>query len=290
MAARDLFLAVRGLQLHALERGPADGPPVVLLHGWLDTARSFDPLAELLSARGYRTLALDLRGHGASSWAGAGAYYHLVEYLGDLDGALLALGLSQPGLVRLVGHSLGATIALLYCAARPGLLRHCALLDGLPLHIKPVEVPHRLRDWLDDLQKPRLRKTVASLEEAAGRLRKVSPLLTPEAALHLARTGTSPDPAQGGQLAWKWDPWVRGHSPQPITEELLGPLYQEITTPLYLLRAGATWLPEAHELPEQMEAIRGRLRIETLEGTSHHLHLERAGEVCERLCGAWERG
>ncbi len=286
---REQDLPVRGLSLHARVHGPEDGPPVVLLHGWLDQSGSFDPLAALLAARGFKAIALDLRGHGDSSWAGAGAYYHLVEYLGDLDGALAALGLLAPGAlpVRLVGHSLGATIALLYAAARPGLLLHATLLDGIPMRVSPAEVPHRMADWLDDLQKPRLRKTVASVEEAAERLRARGAGLRAWASLHLARGGVSPDPAQGGALAWKWDPWLRGHSPLPVTEQLLGPLYAQILTPLLLLRAGATWLPEERDLRALLAEVKAPLGVYTLAGTSHHLHLEEPEAVAEALFAAW---
>ena len=282
-------LSVRGLTLRARVRGPNSGAPVVLLHGWLDQSGSFDPLAALLAERGYRVIALDLRGHGDSAWAGAGAYYHLVEYLGDLDGALQALGLFAPDAppVRLVGHSLGATIALLYCAARPGKLLHATLLDGIPLRVNPIEVPHRMNDWLGDLQKPRVRKTVASVEEAAERLRKINSLLRVEAAQHLALGGVSPDPQQGGALAWKWDPWLRGHSPLPVTEQLLGPLYEQITTPVLLLRAGTTWLPEEEDLRGLLAGVKGRLSIQTIEGTSHHLHLEEPVRVLEAVLAAW---
>ena len=291
MELRTLDLPVRGLALRARVRGPERGPPVVLLHGWLDQSGSFDPLAERLAARGLRAIALDLRGHGDSSWAGAGAYYHLVEYLGDLDGALAALGLLAPGAppVRLVGHSLGATLALLYCAARPGRLLHATLLDGIPLQVSAAEVPHRMADWLDDLQKPRTRKTVASREEAAERLRAKGAGLRLEASLHLARGGVSPDPAQGGALAWKWDPWLRGHSPLPVTEALLGPLYAQITTPLLLLRAGTTWLPEEADLRALLTEVKGPLTVQTVPGTSHHLHLEEPGEVAGRLLAAWSK-
>ena len=292
---REQDLSVRGLSVHARVHGPEAGPPVVLLHGWLDQAGSFDPLAALLAARGFKAIALDLRGHGDSSWAGAGAYYHLVEYLGDLDGALVALGVTQSGKsggsgaqpVRLVGHSLGATIALLYAAARPGRLLHATLLDGIPMRVGAAEVPDRMADWLDDLQKPRLRKTVASIEEAAERLRARSAGLRTEASLHLARGGVSPDPTQGGALAWKWDPWLRGHSPLPITEQLRGPLYAQVVTPLLLVRAGTTWLPEESALRALLAEVKAPLAVQTVEGTSHHLHLEEPEAVAALLLAAW---
>jgi len=80
---RERNVAVRGLSLRVRERGPQDASAAVLLHGWLDHRGSFDLLAPLLPGR---TLAYDHRGHGDSSWAGAGAFYHFVDYLGDLEG------------------------------------------------------------------------------------------------------------------------------------------------------------------------------------------------------------
>src|SRR3954471_1363642 len=119
---------VRGLSLRLRERGA--GPLCTLIHGWLDHAGSFDRLAPLLPGR---TVAVDQRGHGDSSWAGAGAFYHFVEYLADLDGLLRELQL--PGPVRLVGHSMGGAVSLLYAAARPELVAHVTLLDAAPLLI-----------------------------------------------------------------------------------------------------------------------------------------------------------
>jgi pimeloyl-ACP methyl ester carboxylesterase len=302
---RERELDVRGLRLHLRERGPEDGPACVLLHGWLDQGGSFDRLAPLLSARGVRTLALDLRGHGDSGWVGAGGFYHLVEYLADLDGALDALGLAlaegdaahagpstslsqrASQRVRLVGHSLGASISLLFAAARPERVAHVALLDGLPLAVRPGEVPGRLAEYLADLKKPRNRRTVGSLALAAERVQKASPLIRADAALHLAETGVSRDRDQADALAWKWDPWLRAHSPMPMVEEIFQDLQPSVTAPVLLLRAGTTWLPEEPELRLRLRGLKGPLTIGTIEGTSHHLHLEAPEAVAERLLAAW---
>ena len=302
---RERDLEVRGLRLHLRERGPEGGPVCVLLHGWLDSAASFDRLAPLFSAAGLRTLALDLRGHGDSGWVGAGGFYHVAEYVADLDGVLDALGLAGAGgaggaapasgaggsaaPVRLVGHSLGATVALLFAAARPERVAHVALLDGLPIAVQPGEIPGRLTAYLSDLKGSRQRRAVSSLEQAAERVRKVSPLLSLDAALHLARTGIGPDLEQGGALAWKWDPWLRAHSPMPLLEVAFQELLPQVTAPVLLLRAGATWLPEEADLRARLGGLRGPLTVETAEGTSHHLHVELPGLVAARVLASWGR-
>ena len=286
---RERDLDVRGLRLHLRERGPAAGPACVLLHGWLDSCGSFDRLAPILSAAGVRTLALDLRGHGDSAWVGPGGFYHVAEYVADLDGVLDALGLAGSGAapVRLLGHSLGATVALLYAGAKPERVAHVALLDGLPIAVRPAEVPGRLTAYLDDLKLPRTRRAVASLEQAAERVRKVSPLLREAAALQLAHTGVGPDPEQGAALAWKWDPWLRAHSPMPLLEPAFLELLPHITAPVLLLRAGTTWIPDEAEVRARLAPMRASLAVETVAGTSHHLHLEEPEAVAERVLASW---
>lgn len=292
-AFRDRSVDVRGLALCVRERGPAGGPTVVLLHGWLDHRGSFDALAPLLG-EGARTLALDHRGHGDSGWVGPGGFYHFVEYVADLDGALDALGLARPGAdpggpdgpVTLVGHSLGAAVALVFAAVRPQRVARAVLLDGAPLRTRSNEAPRRIQRYLDDLSLPRARRTVRSVEDAADRMRRAQPGLPAEAALHLSRGGLSPDRAQGGALAWKWDPLVRAHSPLPFSEDVLQALLPEVTAQVLLLRAERGILPPRPELAHRLGRI-ARLQIDELPGAGHHLHLEQPDEVARRILHAW---
>jgi pimeloyl-ACP methyl ester carboxylesterase len=290
---RERTLDVRGLPLRVRERGPEGAPAVVLLHGWLDQRGSFDTLAPLLGTD-VRTLALDHRGHGDSAWVGPGGFYHFVEYVADLDGALTALGLalpgaaagSPPGPVRLVGHSLGAAVALVFAATRPARVAHAALLDGAPLMTHATEIPLRLQHYLDDLNMPRIRRTVQGLDGAVERMLRAQPNLPEPIARHLAAGGTSPDPAQHGALAWKWDPLVRAHSPLPFSEAVLQALLPEVTAPVLLLRAGSGILPDESELRERLGKL-ARLEIQTVPETGHHLHLQEPQDVANRIRAAW---
>jgi pimeloyl-ACP methyl ester carboxylesterase len=293
-------LPVRGLTLNAIERSSGNalerssGETCLLLHGWLDHAHSFDRLAPLLPGR---TVALDFRGHGDSDWAPAAAFYHFVEYIADLDAVL-----EQTGATRIVGHSMGASVALLYAAARPGRLKHLTLLDSAPLVIGAGEVPLRLSAWLDDLKKPRQRRRVESIEDAARRLMRFQNGLPAQAAQILAAHGVSPDGEAGiwrGQsgdaasaksapapLAWKWDPWLRAHSPLPFTEDALQALLAEVATPVLLLRAQSGMTPDEADLRARLAKV-ASLRIETIPGTGHHLHLEAPEEIARLIAAAW---
>src|ERR1700760_2125151 len=129
--------------MHARVRG--QGPLTLLLHGWLDHAGSFDTLAPLLPGR---TAALDFRGHGDSAWVGPGGFYHFIDYLADIDGAIEALSPKEP--VRIVGHSMGAASALLYLAARPERVTSLTLIDALPILAPVSDVPGRVTPHLAD--------------------------------------------------------------------------------------------------------------------------------------------
>jgi pimeloyl-ACP methyl ester carboxylesterase len=109
------------VRLSVLE-GPKHGPPLWLLHGVARRGTDFTPLLTELSAR-WSLRAPDQRGHGRSERAPG--RYHVTDYVADLV-ALLRRG-TEPAV--LVGHSLGALVALGAAAATPLAVRAVALLD-----------------------------------------------------------------------------------------------------------------------------------------------------------------
>jgi pimeloyl-ACP methyl ester carboxylesterase len=275
---KHLLFDVRGLKLHALERG--QGAPVLLLHGWLDHAHSFDLLAPLLPGR---TVALDFRGHGDSQWVGPGGFYHFLEYVADIDEVVEQL--SPDGPIRIVGHSMGAAAGLMYAAARPGRVVHLTMIDAVPLSISAQEIPARLTSYLSDLRKtPRNRRRVDSIEDAAARLRRNNASLSAPAALLLAEHGISPDPEQDGMLAWKWDPLLRAHSPLPVTEDAVQLICAQATSPILALRGENGMLAPEPELRARFPHL--QMAVHTVPGTGHHLHLDAPAKVAELIQSA----
>jgi pimeloyl-ACP methyl ester carboxylesterase len=89
------------------------GPPVVLLHGLSATRRNVVQGSRALLRRGYRLIAFDARGHGASS---PGTRYGYPELIEDLEAVLDDLGLDR---VALVGSSMGAATGMAFALRHP---------------------------------------------------------------------------------------------------------------------------------------------------------------------------
>jgi len=113
-------LDVDRLTLRYLDWGARDAPPIVLLHGGGQSARTWDVCC-LLLARRFRCLALHQRGHGDSDWSPDGAYA-MEDHARDVYRLIVRLSLRRP---LLVGMSMGGINATEYAT------RHASHLRGL---------------------------------------------------------------------------------------------------------------------------------------------------------------
>lgn len=89
------------------EAGPKDGLPVLLLHGWPELALSWAAQIEALAGAGYRVIAPDNRGFGASDAPHETSAYHVDRLTGDIAGLLDALGIKK---AVIVGHDWGGIL------------------------------------------------------------------------------------------------------------------------------------------------------------------------------------
>ena len=121
------------------------GPPVLLIHGFTDSSRSFSPLQHFLP--GLRLSIPDLVGHGSSSHPDNG--YDLDTRANDMARFITAV---HGGPVVITGHSLGAMIALRLAATRPELARALVLISGT---LRPrLARQAGLSRWIGGLQDP----------------------------------------------------------------------------------------------------------------------------------------
>jgi pimeloyl-ACP methyl ester carboxylesterase len=118
-------LAIDGTELAYVDTGPRDGEPIVLLHGYLGSHRSWRHLIEPLAAR-HRVLALDWLGWGESGRPATLSYEYDVE-VDRLRRVLEALELPS---VNLFAHDYGGFIGLGFCVRHPARVRRLALLNS----------------------------------------------------------------------------------------------------------------------------------------------------------------
>lgn len=128
-ATREITFSRGPLRFRAADTGPADGEPVVLLHGFPQRVSSWDAVAPLLHEAGLRTLALDQRGYCATARPAGRRAYRLPELVDDVEALLDAAGLDS---AHVVGHDWGAGVAWGLAGAHPERVRT----------LTAVSVPH----------------------------------------------------------------------------------------------------------------------------------------------------
>jgi pimeloyl-ACP methyl ester carboxylesterase len=109
-----------GLVFDVLDTGPADGTPVVLLHGFPQAAVMWNAVAARLHEAGYRTIAPDQRGASPGARPTRRRDYRMPELVDDLVALIDGIG---PGPVHVVGHDWGGAAAWMLAAWHPEKVR-----------------------------------------------------------------------------------------------------------------------------------------------------------------------
>lgn len=110
-------IAVNGIQLNVETSGRGDGPALLLLHGFTRDARAWEPLLPCFD--GYRTVRVDLIGHGKSDAPADPSRYTMAHAVEDLTALLHHLEVDR---AALLGYSLGGRVALHFAVEAPQLL------------------------------------------------------------------------------------------------------------------------------------------------------------------------
>jgi pimeloyl-ACP methyl ester carboxylesterase len=113
-----------GITLQYAEAGSGAGVPVVFLHGYTDSWRSFEPVLPHLPGS-IRALCLTQRGHGESDKPAAG--YAMRDFAADVAAFMDALGIDR---AVVAGHSMGTAVALRFAADRPERVLGLALMGA----------------------------------------------------------------------------------------------------------------------------------------------------------------
>jgi pimeloyl-ACP methyl ester carboxylesterase len=143
-----LDIAANGLRFHALAAGPADGPLVMLLHGFPEASHGWRRQIGPLADAGFRVVAPDQRGIGLSSKPEGIANYRVHLLADDIVAIVRALGRER---AQVVGHDWGGAVTW-YLAARHGDVFERAVILDAPHPVTFVEHLRRhpsqmLRSW-----------------------------------------------------------------------------------------------------------------------------------------------
>jgi pimeloyl-ACP methyl ester carboxylesterase len=244
-----------------------DGVPVLALHGWLDNAASWIPLAEHLD--GIDLVALDLPGHGASAHLSPGADYALSGTVHTVLDAADALGWER---FAVLGHSMGAAIGSILAAAAPDRVARFLAIEALgALADREDRTADRLRDAVAARRAlaGKSLRTFPDLETAIRARMQANGLSEPVARL-LVERGTRAVP---GGFQWSSDPRLTVATAVRMTEGQVRDLLAHIACPTRVIYAD----PAQPYLPEKLRTERAAVlpdgEVVILDG-GHHLHME----------------
>ena len=257
--------------LAGLRWGSTHDLPVLALHGWLDNAASFAPLAASLA--GAQIIALDLPGHGKSDHRPPGMRYHLMDYVPAVLEAADALGFAS---MLIMGHSLGAAIAGLAAVAAPERVRAMILIEGLgPLSEPEAKLPGRLRDSVSGYARAHKRTTPVypDIETLVTSRARIGPMSDASARLLIERNVHQHDDG----YRWCSDPRLRLDSPAFLTEPQVLACLKAIAQPTQVLLGNNGMLTKRETLGPRLEALNSA-DVRWFDGT-HHLHMDHPGVI-----------
>ncbi len=262
------------LCLNYLDWGNGSAPMLLLVHGGLDHARSWDWVARSLRKE-WHVICPDLRGHGDSDWSPDGVY-SMPFYVADLAQLVHQQG---DGPITLVGHSLGGAISLRYAGLYPENVRRVVAIEGLGLapqkmrERQAVPLAQRWRDWLEKRRalSARTPRRYVSLEEAYARMREENGFLSESQARHLTLHGASRN--EDGSWSWKFDNYVRSESPMALTDAELHALWHQIECPTWLVHGADSWA--SHPGKDGRASHFRDARVTSYERSGHWVHHDR---------------
>jgi pimeloyl-ACP methyl ester carboxylesterase len=273
--AEEIRLDTRQGRLAGLTWRRDGAPRVLALHGWLDNAASFMPLARILDR--LDLVALDLPGHGHSEHRHATTRYHFIDYLFNIDAALDALGWPD---CHFIGHSMGGAIAATYSAGAPERARSLVLLDGLgPMTAATDSTTERLRRSLQKARQGRKdARKYDSLEAMVEVWREASDLSEASAWL-ICRRATR---RQDQHFVWRSDPALNWVSSLMMTEKQVLDLLQHIECPVlsYQATPESPWISR-EKIAGRKSAIAHSEHL-TIEG-NHHFHMDEPAAIAETI-------
>lgn len=254
--------------------------PFVCLHGWQDNAGSFDRLIPLLP-KNCSYLAVDLPGHGRSSWLPHGVPYHNLDNLNVLSYLMKEYNWDK---LSIIGHSMGANVIFMYAAIFPQKIDMIISIEGLkPFSRSPSSLIATIRNSLENFMIADQRNINNSeppthtFDEMVERVHKsMNGSITKECAPYILRRNTMPSKMYPGKFYFSRDSRLKYSIGFNISQIVYVDLSHELKMPFLVLKAGGSMIGEENEnFDEILNILKTHPHFEfhVIESSSHHMHL-----------------
>ncbi len=288
--SRSEFVPIRHLSYHVLQWGTPspDKTPLVMVHGWMDVAASFQFVIDALQDDHW-IIAPDWRGFGLTETPNVDHFF-FPDYLADLDQLLDHYVGDRK--VHLIGHSMGGHVATMYAGVRPERIQTLINLEGFGMPAtRPSQAPGRLAKWMDELKAVQrgemTLRPYPDQEAVAQRLIKTNPRLGADKAHWLAQHWAQPD-AQG---QWR----ILGHAGHKVVNAQLfkidetQAIYERITAPTLCVVADSDsmsqWWKDNYTLDEFKQRIAAvpKLTHAVMKDAGHMLHHDQPEQLAQLI-------
>lgn len=275
MTTEELTFNLGDMTLRGIAWGKAEDEIILCLHGWLDNAASFSPIAPFFNNK--RVIAIDWPGHGFSAHRSQDAHYHFIDYVHDL---LKLFELNQWQCIDVVGHSMGGMIASAFTAAFPERIKTLSLIDSIGFISAPEQnSTQQLRQgMLSRLANSSKKKVIhAQLSSAVNARVAVSDLSYDNAELIVKRGVVK----QLDGYTWSSDSRLRMTSPYRLTLTQAQQYICDISKPVLLVYGDKGLDMVTLGIKDFGPLFKSLKKIKLVGG--HHLHMESPAKVAEEI-------
>lgn len=271
----EMTFAIPGFSIAAKVWGNPQNPLVLALHGWLDNANSFAPLAPYLQDNFY-LIAIDLPGHGHSSHLPEGYHYHFLDAIFIVIEVINTLNVEK---VHLLGHSMGACLGSLLAGVAPEKLRSLYLIEALGPFSSPAKTAcTQLTNYANFITRFAKKPKGYKHFEHAVLARSIKGYVSLEIAKILCERGMY---EQEGQFYWRHDRRLLAPSPLRMTEKQVLACLQNINTKTHLLLTNRGFSFDERLMTKRINAVKNMV-VKHLDG-GHHIHMEKPEEIAHLL-------
>jgi pimeloyl-ACP methyl ester carboxylesterase len=270
-----LEFPLANITLRGIGYGDPSKPMILALHGWLDNAASFNPIAEYLT--NYYIVALDIIGHGLSSHRSDGAHYHLIDFPYDLHELVEAQGWQS---FILMGHSMGGIIATIYASCFPEHVSKLISIESFgPMTKDTQSSPTQLRDSI--LSRLKAQRSEAkhprSIERTVEARAMVGDIKLESARLLITRNIRE----EKEQLFFTTDRRLRTFSSLRMTDSQAEAFLRNIQCPTLVITGTQGYESMRTALNKRLDWVEN-LTMAECEGY-HHLHMDNPQPVADKV-------